>query len=729
MSRAELVRELKLLLSTSGAGQAGEEGRARQPGPEGSGPHREVDGDQMRQVIHELHVHQVELEMQNRELRESRELLEQSRSRFSDLYDFAPVSYLTLDENARVLEINLTGAALFGMPREAIVGLPFVGLTRMEDPSAFHEHLRACAGGLSRVVTELTISVRGRGLVTVQMVSALHRPAGGARPLLRTALIDLSARKELEDRLRLLAVAGEALGSSLDTSTTLASVVRLAVPLLGDLCFVDLIDEDGQIQRVHTELANPSREEQIRARSAVLAGNGAGSTAQNQVIASGVPVLYEDIPEPDGHEDAASESSAQLMTAVGTRSMMIVPLTARGRTFGALTLVSTGGQRRYTTEDLAFAGEIARRGAMAVDNAHLHALANRAVRAREDVLAMVSHDLRNPLSVIMARASQLLEHGISPGEPERTRAAMESILRSTERMNRLISDMLDAATLELGQFQIQQALQSMHEIVADVLEAHAPQAAARGILIAAELDQGALDASCDRERIIQVLSNLLGNAIKYSPPGSPISLQARRGAAGDLWVAVDDCGPGIAPADLPHIFDRYWHGRRAGRGSVGLGLSIARGIVEAHGGRIWVEARPGGGSSFRFTLPRGQDATCDRGTILVVDDDPEVRLVLGEILDERGFAVAEAANGQEALAYLEKSAPPTAILLDLMMPVMDGEEVLDALMGDPRLRAIPVIVISAQPRDGRSDLAQHALYLRKPIEAEPLRAALDRLSG
>ena len=709
MSRAELVRELKRLLGAE---------RASRPAPDGS--------DRLQQVVHELHVHQVELEMQNRELRESRELLEQSHSRYADLYDFAPVSYLTLDAEARVQEINLTGAALFGMPREAIIGMPFVGLSRMTDPRPFQEHLEACAPGLARVVTELTITVRGRGPVAVQMVSALHRPGGGGPPLLRTALVDLSARKELEDRLRLLAEAGEALGSSLDTSTTLASVARLAVPLLGDLCIVDLVDEDGQIKRVHTALADPSHEGQIRARSAVLSSHAVRTTAQEQVIASGEPVLYEDVPAPIGPEDPASESSAQLMAAVGTRSMMIVPLTARGRTFGALTLVSTGRQRRYTRADLAFAGEIARRGAMAVDNAQLHGLANRAVRAREDVLAMVSHDLRNPLSVIMARASQMLEHGVDPAAPERTRAALESILRSTGRMNRLISDMLDAATLELGQFQIQPARHGLREIIAEVLEAHAPMADARGIRLVAEMEPGPLELTCDRERIVQVLSNLLGNAIKFTPQAGAITLRVRQTEDRQMWIAVDDSGPGILATDLPHIFDRYWHGRRAGQGSVGLGLSIARGIVEAHGGRIWVERSESGGSSFRFVLPC-EEAPRERRVVLVVDDDPDVRMILGEILDQRGFAVREAANGLEALAYLERSAPPSAILLDLMMPVMAGEEVLDALALDPRLCAVPVIVISARPQE--EDLPPHARYLRKPIEAEPLRAALDQLAG
>jgi PAS domain S-box-containing protein len=558
-------------------------------------------------LIHELEVHQVELEMQNRELREAQELIEESRARYSDLYDFAPVGYMTLDRRGCVLEINITGAALFGVDRAKIAGRPLTAIARMGNTRRFHEHIRAIVQDGGRVATEMTIDRPGRAPIEVQMVSTPSRGRDGKVEAVRTAVVDISIRKELEGRMRYLAEAGEALSSSLDIDTTLATVVRLAVPLLGDLCFVDLVEREGRTRRVHTVFADPAMEAELGAKVAASSSVPGTTTPQQQVIEAGQPVLVEELPARNQDATAPDQGSSQLMRILGGRSMMIVPLSARGRTFGALTLVSAESNRSYTPTDLLLAEEIARRSAMAVDNAQLYDVANRAIRAREDILAMVSHELRNPLSVVVGRAEQILGSQPEPDRRERTRPAMEAILRAADQMNRLVGDLLDAANLEAGHFQIHRSREDIATFLADVVESHAAAAGRRSIRIEAEIPEELPPVLCDRERIVQVLSNLLGNAIKYTPGGGSVRLRA--GWRPDrVFFAVDDTGPGIDPANAMRIFNRYWQGANPEQASVGLGLAIARGIVEAHGGDIWVERAPGGGSSFRFTLPLADGA-------------------------------------------------------------------------------------------------------------------------
>ena len=242
MSKEELIRELRKLQTA----EARFISNASEPDP--------------KRLIHDLQVHQVQLEMQNRELREAQELLEESRSRYADLYDFAPVGYCTFDSEGRIREINLTGAAMLGAPREAILDRPFTSVVSIKETHSFRAHLRECAQRNARVTTELTLSAKGHAPAAVQLVTFSTGSGETPGDGFRTALVDISRLKELETRLRFLAQAGETLASSLDYPTTLAAVVRFAVPLFADLCFVDVLDEDGRVQRLEVVFADASKQ-------------------------------------------------------------------------------------------------------------------------------------------------------------------------------------------------------------------------------------------------------------------------------------------------------------------------------------------------------------------------------------------------------------------------------------------------------------------------------------
>ena len=225
------------------------------------------------------------------------------------------------------------------------------------------------------------------------------------------------------------------------------------------------------------------------------------------------------------------------------------------------------------------------------------ATAQRAVAARDELMGVVAHDLRNPLGAIMMKA-QLLATG---GDLDKMRRQAESIASVATRMEHLIRSMLDVATLEAGRFTVTTEPCPVTTLVADVNEIFVPQAASKEVALDSRVDD-ALWVHADRERVIQVLSNLLGNALKFTPAGGRVTVDVRNGD-GVAYFAVTDTGPGIRAEDAAHIFDRFWKRETGGKKGTGLGLFIAKGIVDAHRGKIWVESAVGQGTTFHFTLP------------------------------------------------------------------------------------------------------------------------------
>jgi signal transduction histidine kinase len=230
------------------------------------------------------------------------------------------------------------------------------------------------------------------------------------------------------------------------------------------------------------------------------------------------------------------------------------------------------------------------------------ARAEQAKNLRDEVLAIVAHDLRNPLHTILASSSAMLELPLSADE--RTRQ-LEVIRRSANTMNVLISDLLDVASIELGNLSISRERFAIQEVLEHTVETFVQRARELGITVEHDLSGALPSVMGDSGRLAQVLSNLLANALKFTPEGGRIRLRAQYWD-GEVEIAVENSGTGIAPENLPHVFDRFWRADHTGRAGAGLGLAIAKGIVEAHGGRIWVESTPGEATTFRFTLPAAE---------------------------------------------------------------------------------------------------------------------------
>ncbi len=434
--------------------------------------------------VPDLDVHQVGLE-----------------ARTSDLYDFAPVGCCTMDAAGHIQDINLTGAELLGAPRRELRGQLFSAVAPLEDSRPFRAHLKQCVETKARVTSELAFSLGKR--TNGADISDPVLDWSGATIGCRTAFIDISETKQLENKLRLLSEAGPALASSLDSAAILDAVARIAVPALAGLCMVDVLGESGEIERPLVVFADASRQKLLAHRLKQLTPSP-GQTIQARVIESGEPVLLPELSDAIRERIVRHHPHPDAMRAARIRSLIVVPLFARGRTFGALTLAAVTSHERYSLSDLQLAQDLATRSALAMDNARLYVEAQNAIAARDTVVALVSHDLKNPLAVIFMTAARMLK---VPGRKDRraeSRKFIESVHRSAERMNRLIQDLLDVSSIEAGQFSIDKRPQPVTSLVVDAVEAVQVQAAARSLRLETRLPQGNLWVDCDADRVSQV---------------------------------------------------------------------------------------------------------------------------------------------------------------------------------------------------------------------------------
>jgi PAS domain S-box-containing protein len=412
--------------------------------------------------------------------------------------------------------------------------------------------------------------------------------------------IDITERKLEEQAQRFIAQAGVLLETSLDQDVILNSLARLAIPTLADFCLIDVLEESGGLYRAAKAHVDPSGEALLRASVPQPGDADADRELIYKVIRSRQPVLVRDCSETSLATLKLAPSLIETLRRLSATSFMIVPLLTREQVFGAITLGAGESGRHYDLLDLLTAEQLAQRAARTIDNGRLYDHAQRAIRARDEVLAVVSHDLRNPLSTISLSASLLLdERAGRRTEPSRL---LGVIMRSAEQANTMIKNLLDVSSIEAGHFSVNRTREDAVELMHQAHELLAPLAEQKSIRLEWEMPDEHLIVSADANQLHRVFSNLVGNAIKFTREGGAVRVRAEaRGA--ELQFSVSDNGPGIAAEQLPHVFDRFWQARHGDRRGAGLGLSIVRGIVEAHGGRVWVESQLGTGTTFHFTVP------------------------------------------------------------------------------------------------------------------------------
>lgn len=413
---------------------------------------------------------------------------------------------------------------------------------------------------------------------------------------------DVTEQRRNDEWQRFLGDASKALGSSMELETVAASVAGIAVRSIADCCAIAM--RTGPVGRGVMAVARVS--ELDAGVDAAGLRTAAETCALELMAADDVgPLLVEATDRDVNIVPERARAAVAALSAGGVRSLLAVPFAPRGERLGMILLAIVGETAGYDSSDFSAAGELAHRAAIAFDNVRLYGEAQEALRAREDLLAIVSHDLRNPLGVVLASSALLLKSSLPPEREERARRQVEAIQRAGNRMNRLIRDLLDFASIQAGHLSVSTRPQAVGDMVAEVLETLEPLAAAKSQRLHADVPPG-MEMRCDHDRVIQLFSNVVGNAIKFTPDAGEIRITASVDPEDGRRVrfAVTDTGPGIPADELPHVFDRYYQARRKNRDGIGLGLTIARGIVEAHGGRIWVESQgeEGKGSTFLFTL-------------------------------------------------------------------------------------------------------------------------------
>ncbi len=300
--------------------------------------------------------------------------------------------------------------------------------------------------------------------------------------------------------------------------------------------------------------------------------------------------------------EAETEDWRQLLR-LRAHSWMQVPIRLHGQTTAVVTLAFAESTRVHGPEDVALAEDLAARAAIALDNARLFAEVERAVRAREEALHIVSHDLKNPIAVLLLKAQRLRRVMPAGDEGARARTLVEQLERTIMGMNRLIEGLLDLARMEAGRLKLDRRVEAPSAVVTRAVEPLQSLAHDRGQRLEIAVSESLPPIDADPDRLAQVLANLVGNALKYTPEGGRIRVEAQASPS-EVCFTVADTGPGIPAEQLPHLFERFWQARAAGRTGHGLGLSIVQGLVEAHDGRVWVDSQPGQGSRFHFSIPR-----------------------------------------------------------------------------------------------------------------------------
>ncbi|WP_052519461.1 PAS domain-containing sensor histidine kinase [Archangium violaceum] len=536
--------------------------------------------------------------------RNTEHALRTSDARLAGIISLAADAIISVDGQGRITLFNSGAEQIFGYSAREILGQPLELLLPERFRGGHPGHLETFGKGpvVSRRMAERQpIFGRRKNGEEFPAEAAISRMEVEGERVLTAILRDVSLQKQVEAEHRFLARAGETLSSSLDAERTLAEVARLTVESLADWCLV-YVTEGEQVRLLevaHHEpgqqaLATALREFRIDMSQPFLA---------REVLVRREPLLMP-VVTPEALESMAQGGEhLSLLRRLEPRSLMGVPLLTDERLLGALVFISTRPGRGYGAADVEFAQGLARLASLSMENARLYQAAQRATKVRDEVLGIVAHDLRSPLNSISLWL-QVVERQIqklgSADLQTRSQEPVRSIASSCRRMGRLIQDLLDVARLEAGRLSLNVSPQTPASLLREAIDSAGPEATGHQLHLDASEETPHVLA--DRDRLLQVFSNLLGNALKFTPEGGEIRVGAR--VEGEqVRFHVRDTGPGIPPESLAHIFDRFWQANRTDRRGAGLGLSIARGIVEAHGGTLQVESEPGRGSTFSFTVP------------------------------------------------------------------------------------------------------------------------------
>jgi PAS domain S-box-containing protein len=680
-----------------------------------------------------------------RDVTEARRALE-ARLRLAAIVESSEDAIISKTLDGIIVSWNEGAERLYGYTAQEMIGKPLAILIPSDSPNelpaiierlkrgeriAHYETVRVCKDG-----TRLNVSLT---------ISPVRNPEGeiiGASKVAR----DITAAKRTAEALRFLAEASSVLAEVEDVPSTLHKIARLSVPRFADWCAVDLLGEDGSLRRLAVAHVDPAKVQLARDLQRRYPPQPDASQGVWNVLRSGHAEIISEITDAMLAATIKDPERLQAALRLGIKSYMAVPLRVKEQTVGVITFASAESARRYGPSDLTVAEDLARRAGVAIENAQLYGELRKADRLKDEFLAMLAHELRNPLGPIRNALVVMKQPHATPAIIEQVRGMAE---RQAQHMTRLLDDLLDMSRISHGRIELRKEVAELAPIVHRTIEAVRPLIEERRHQLVLSLPVAPLWMEVDPHRLEQVLSNLLNNAAKYTDPGGRIELSAAQDGV-EIVLRVRDTGIGIAPQMLPTIFDLFVQAERRldrSQGGVGIGLTLVKRLVEMHGGKVEV-ASPGmgRGSEFSVRLPgvaqsEGSaqttridvmaDGALPTRRILVVDDNEDAAETLAALLRLKSQKVEVAHGGPAALEAVRRFEPEM-IFLDIGMPGMDGYEVARKLRARSDHRNLILIALTGFGQEddrARSRAAGFDHHLVKPIGPISLQAILqgDRL--
>ncbi len=674
----------------------------------------------------------------------------------------------------RFVRFNKAGEALLGYPKEALIGKNDYDFFPREQADFFVSKDRQVLNeGRLVDIPEEPIQTRHLG-VRILHTKKIPLYDKEGKPLYLLGISeDITERKKAEEereqlvreqtarveaeaaqqRLTFLSDASTLLTSSLEYEAILTRLAELAVPRLADGCTVSIIEKDGSIHPIALAHINPEKAKRLQEIQERYPADPNQPAGVAEVLRTGRPEIYTEISDAHLAASVRDETHFRMLRETGLRSMMIVPLIIQGRAIGAITFVFEEPGRGYSPKDLALAQDLARRAALAIENARLYRQAQEANHAKDQFLAVVSHELRTPLNAILGWSQIMQGEDL---DAETNRRALESISRNATAQAQLIEDLLDVSRIITGKLHMEVRQIEIAPIVRAAIDSVQHAADAKGISINSHFSDPSILVLGDPDRLQQVIWNLISNAIKFTPEQGSVSIEVDR-IDPHAQIRVRDTGMGIAPDFLPYVFDRF---RQADSSStrahsgLGLGLAIVRHLVELHGGTVSAESPgKGGGATFTVKLPlravrtkeetrRVSTAIQDGGSekrpvllhglrVLVVDDESDARDLVKTTLRQCQAEVTAVGSVKEAMRVIAEQRPDI-LVSDIAMPEEDGYDLIQKVraLTPEKGGNIPALALTAYARseDGKKIIsAGFQIHLSKPVEPAQLAAAVARL--
>lgn len=665
-------------------------------------------------------------------------LLREKDERLKLLLDRArDYAFVVTDQDGRVIEWSVGAQAITGIAPAEILGQPtdviYIAEDRAAGVPAKEMKQAACEGRAED--KRWHVRKDGNQFFTDGVMVPLRGDDGvlnGFGKVFR----DVTARKRAEESVQFLADASASLAELVDYQSTLNRIANLAVGGFADWCMVDMIGEDGKRERL---AVNGTEAEDVPAtRNEDRSYRPIDDLARMipQVLRMGEPEVVYDLDEVDLATAPQGPERLANLRGLGIRSYLWVPLLSRGRVIGGMTFLSSSTRRRFGPEELRVAQNLAERVTVAIENAQLYRTLQEQDRRKDEFLATLAHELRNPLAPIR-NGLHILRMDRTHGEA--TSSTLSMMARQLGHITHLVDDLMDVARVSSGKVALRMEQVPLRAIIDAAIETSRQAIEDAEHELALRMPREAMAINADHTRLVQVLANLLNNAAKYTSPGGRIILSVQRDD-GHVVIRVADTGLGIPPEMLPKVFDMFTQvgtSLERSQGGLGIGLTLVKRLVEMHGGTVSAESPgPGGGSTFSVRVPLAagvvpiEDTTSITAIepashqldILVVDDNRDSAESLSRLLRILGHQVKTAHDGPETLRLLANYRPQL-ILLDLGLPGMSGYEVAHRIRESTELRGVTLAALTGwgQEEDRRRTReAGFDHHLVKPADPDEL---------